>query len=644
MSHPLPASPSPSCPTRWRRSPASSRPWPPNWPTTSTRCRSAAGSLAAALGGDEGWAAGAAGDGLGLPAASCVAADATTPLARHAAAAAVAAYRAEDRASLGRPPDGPPPMTAPLGGATPALHAVAGWDVGLLRGAVGALAAVRDRLLPWRARLEGVGRRSERRDCWSGPAARQRGGRARRGVGGGLGRGRRARRVPGRLPAAGRSADEAQDCGRRRRWPPTARHGAATADRRGRRVRRCRRRRRASARGAREAASAAAARGGGADAAPRSASASGTRSRPADFADLLAHVARRGAGPRCPRPPARRTPARWPRGGPALSAAQQQASIRCVPGAPWARSTACPPGPGTGPTGCSWTGPLDDPRTSPDEARTAAAVVAERIAAEEAAGRAGPAAAARPAAATGWCWRSATWTPPTTSPSSCPGIGNTAGRTTSARLVGDARRRRRGRVAAVAPAVDGRRRWSGSATAPRAARAGDPRPGRAAAQGGPALAREPRRAGGGPRGDGDRAGRARRSWRTATARSWSTRRPTSPGRLRRRRRRPARQPRDGGRRGEPRGAGGVRRGVRRPIRSPALGWFGHRTVGAAVRRRPELPVDPRHGALGLLRPRPSRRWPPIGEVVAGPDGRRDPLAGASDAAGNTPRTRRRCCG
>lgn len=52
------------------------------------------------------------------------------------------------------------------------LHAVAAWDVALLRRAVTALAVAVDRLPTWRARLDGVQRELEGGDCWSGPAAR----------------------------------------------------------------------------------------------------------------------------------------------------------------------------------------------------------------------------------------------------------------------------------------------------------------------------------------------------------------------------------------------------------------------------------------------------------------------------------------
>jgi len=51
------------------------------------------------------------------------------------------------------------------------LLAVAGWDVPLAGRAVALLAEAVDRLGPWRARLESVGRALAAGDCWSGPAA-----------------------------------------------------------------------------------------------------------------------------------------------------------------------------------------------------------------------------------------------------------------------------------------------------------------------------------------------------------------------------------------------------------------------------------------------------------------------------------------
>jgi hypothetical protein len=54
--------------------------------------------------------------------------------------------------------------------AAPTLAELAGWDVPLLRGAVGTLGLVAERLLPWRVRLDVVGRQLGRAECWSGPA------------------------------------------------------------------------------------------------------------------------------------------------------------------------------------------------------------------------------------------------------------------------------------------------------------------------------------------------------------------------------------------------------------------------------------------------------------------------------------------
>jgi hypothetical protein len=53
----------------------------------------------------------------------------------------------------------------------PPLGAVAAWDVPLLRGAVWTLTAVADRVPPWRARMESVGRSLTDAHCWYGPAA-----------------------------------------------------------------------------------------------------------------------------------------------------------------------------------------------------------------------------------------------------------------------------------------------------------------------------------------------------------------------------------------------------------------------------------------------------------------------------------------
>ncbi|GAA4743306.1 hypothetical protein GCM10023328_26110 [Modestobacter marinus] len=50
------------------------------------------------------------------------------------------------------------------------LTELAGWDVAQLRGSVGALGTVVDRLPPWRYRLDALGRELGTAECWSGPA------------------------------------------------------------------------------------------------------------------------------------------------------------------------------------------------------------------------------------------------------------------------------------------------------------------------------------------------------------------------------------------------------------------------------------------------------------------------------------------
>ncbi|WP_369130935.1 alpha/beta hydrolase [Modestobacter roseus] len=52
----------------------------------------------------------------------------------------------------------------------PPLAQLAGWDVPQLRGCVGTLALVADRLTPWRVRLDALGRRLDSAECWSGEA------------------------------------------------------------------------------------------------------------------------------------------------------------------------------------------------------------------------------------------------------------------------------------------------------------------------------------------------------------------------------------------------------------------------------------------------------------------------------------------
>jgi hypothetical protein len=51
-----------------------------------------------------------------------------------------------------------------------ALAGLTGWDVPQLRGAVGTLARVGERLGPWRYRLDALGRQLAAAECWSGPA------------------------------------------------------------------------------------------------------------------------------------------------------------------------------------------------------------------------------------------------------------------------------------------------------------------------------------------------------------------------------------------------------------------------------------------------------------------------------------------
>ena len=47
---------------------------------------------------------------------------------------------------------------------------LAGWDVDRLRSGVGLLSGVADRLVPWRTRLDALGRQLGGAECWSGPA------------------------------------------------------------------------------------------------------------------------------------------------------------------------------------------------------------------------------------------------------------------------------------------------------------------------------------------------------------------------------------------------------------------------------------------------------------------------------------------
>ena len=63
-------------------------------------------------------------------------------------------------------------MTAPLADPGARLAVVAGWDIGLLRIAVGTLDLTADGRQPWRARLDDIGRTLDEGSTWSGPAAR----------------------------------------------------------------------------------------------------------------------------------------------------------------------------------------------------------------------------------------------------------------------------------------------------------------------------------------------------------------------------------------------------------------------------------------------------------------------------------------
>ncbi|MFD2091666.1 alpha/beta hydrolase [Blastococcus deserti] len=62
-------------------------------------------------------------------------------------------------------------MSGPVAEHSARLAAIAAWEVSGLRRAVRSLAAVADRLLPWRARLEGVARSLASGESWSGHAA-----------------------------------------------------------------------------------------------------------------------------------------------------------------------------------------------------------------------------------------------------------------------------------------------------------------------------------------------------------------------------------------------------------------------------------------------------------------------------------------
>jgi len=51
-----------------------------------------------------------------------------------------------------------------------ALHQLAGWELPELRAGIGRLGGVAERIAPWRARLDDLGRQLGTAECWSGPA------------------------------------------------------------------------------------------------------------------------------------------------------------------------------------------------------------------------------------------------------------------------------------------------------------------------------------------------------------------------------------------------------------------------------------------------------------------------------------------
>ena len=503
-------------------------------------------------------------------------------------------------------------MTAPAGDAS-ACAAVAAWDVaagpaGGRRALAGVVEAAADAggrgSKAWAAR-------SGPASCWSG---RQRGSGRRRGRGRGrprpasavdaaldrlavgLTRGwpSRRRRRAGRSPAGARrratggaarrraaaGADvgappPTRRCGARGRWRRPARRARTPATP----LRRARRRRRARA---------------------------GRRSRSCSRQRALV---RRLRAPPCRRPGCR---PRSRRGGPALSAGAAAAVIaRVARRSSGALDGRARPGRGTGPTGWCSTGRSAIPRPADDRGHRRA--VAGRIAARggRRAGRSSCSCWISPA--TGSRCRWATWTPRTTVAVLVPGHRHHAGR--RPRPAGAATPRtsrpRRGPRRPGAPVAT-----RGLARLPDAGHPWRPAPRAAAERGGPALASGARRAGGRPRGRGDRAP----ARTTVVAHSYGTvvvdEAADAAGPARRRRRRPAGQPRDGGRRGGPGGAGGLRRRPRRPTRSP-----GSAGSATADRGRPRygataLPTDPRDGPLRLLRPEPpdagrdrARWWP-----------------------------------
>jgi hypothetical protein len=248
-------------------------------------------------------------------------------------------------------------MTAPIA----RVRAVAGWDVPLAGRAVAVLAEAAERLSPWRARLEGIGRALEAGASWSGPAA--------------LSAAAALADVAAVAWAVGRAVDESVSAYRRLaaeadRAQELALQALASEDP-----------------STADAALLHAARAGAAaEDAGDALAGLGVRDAfgPADFHDLLAFVPVMGPVQAPPLPPPRSpaVTAEWWAG---LSTAQQRALIGTAPaivgacdGIPaWARDRA---------NRLLLRRALADPAT-PDGARATARAVAVRITGEEAAGR-----------------------------------------------------------------------------------------------------------------------------------------------------------------------------------------------------------------------------------------------------------------
>ena len=475
-------------------------------------------------------------------------------------------------------------MTAPAAAAD-RVSVVAAWDVERVSAAVARLADVCGHLLRWRARLEGVGRSLESGECWAGAAARS------------------AVASVEELSMATWTVDAAlhrslDACHRVTSAAATAREWAGIA-------------------------LAEAARGDG-EAARRPLAAL----RAIEHADAATAAAREAAaelpvlaagdvtplvpqgGPVAAAVVSQRGPGRIATWWAGLPLAVQEATIVSAPavvgaldGVPaWARDRA---------NRLLLRRALADPDAS-DHARAAARVVAVRMARRRQPGGRSSCTCST-WRATGSCWRSATWTPPTPSPSLVPGVGNTPGRRPRPRWsgtpadLGAAAR-------AAAPGRDGRD--GGLAGLPAAGHPRVRRPPVPPPSAGARPRRRPRRAGGRPAAR-PRRGRPRT---TVVAHSYGTvvvdEAADEPGRAGRRRRRPAGQSR-------------AWRTTRRAWRSPevfdaaspgdpvsCVGWFGDRTVGGRLRRHRTAGRPPRWGTP-TTSTRTSRRWPPSGEVVAG---------------------------